>query len=215
MPSTRDHSDLPDVEGLRRLLQSLAMLDAILCEEWEYRYYSFNAHWAEGQMMGSMRDGSGDTFFAAFNEAGCFLKGFAHEAPKSLRVAIGFFEGVPTEFADFCREPAFDMDNTTFCLWRKYGDDAWHQGRDSYPSAPHPDGSEELLAILDGNPSSYKDWAEDYIGEEWGEDRQLSISDVARIYQHAPLTEELVIAINPDRKLSDLTEDIKEIGYPT
>jgi hypothetical protein len=31
MISTRDLSRLPDVDGLRRLLQSMAMLDAILC----------------------------------------------------------------------------------------------------------------------------------------------------------------------------------------
>ena len=221
MPSSRDHSDLPDVEGLRRLLQSLAMLDVILCDDWEYRYYSFNAHWADGQMMGSMRNGSGDAFFAAFNQAGCFLKGFAHEAPMSPhrnnppKIPSGVLDDVPPEFAEFCREPAFDMENTTFCIWRKYGDEAWQQGQVSYPSAPDPDGSEELLAILDGDPSTYKDWAEDYFGEEWDEERQLSTSDVARIYQHEPLTNELVISINPDRKLSDLTEDITEIGYLT
>jgi len=37
MNSTRNLSQLPDVEGLRKLLQSLAMLDAIVCREWQYR----------------------------------------------------------------------------------------------------------------------------------------------------------------------------------
>jgi hypothetical protein len=44
--STRDLSSLPDVDGLRKLLQTLATLDAILCPEWQYRYYSFNRAWA-------------------------------------------------------------------------------------------------------------------------------------------------------------------------
>ncbi len=43
MISTRDLSQLPDVDPLRRLMQSLAMLDAILSPDWELRYYSFNA----------------------------------------------------------------------------------------------------------------------------------------------------------------------------
>jgi len=77
--STRDLSLLPDVDGLRRTLQAMAMLDAILRPEWEFRYYSFNAAWAEGEQMGSMRNGSGDDFFAHFSSAGCWLKGFAHE----------------------------------------------------------------------------------------------------------------------------------------
>jgi hypothetical protein len=59
--STRDLSLLPDVESLRRLWQSMAMLDAILSPDWEYRYYSFNAAWGAGEEMGSMRDGCGDS----------------------------------------------------------------------------------------------------------------------------------------------------------
>jgi hypothetical protein len=73
--STRHLEGLPDVLGLRRLLQSMAMLDAIVEPKPEYRYYSFNAHWAQGEMMGSMNNGSGDEFFALFTGHGAFLKG--------------------------------------------------------------------------------------------------------------------------------------------
>jgi len=52
----------------------MAMLDAILMPEWEYRYYSFNAQRGEGEMMGSMRDGAGDEFFALFNGHGTFKR---------------------------------------------------------------------------------------------------------------------------------------------
>jgi hypothetical protein len=51
----------------------MAMLDAILCPEWRFRWYSFNARWAEGERMGSMRNGHGDSFFAPFDGHGCFL----------------------------------------------------------------------------------------------------------------------------------------------
>lgn len=44
MISTRQLGALPDIATLERLCQSLALLDAILSREWEYRYYSFNAH---------------------------------------------------------------------------------------------------------------------------------------------------------------------------
>jgi hypothetical protein len=81
--STRDLSGLPDIDGLKRLMQSMALLDAILSPEWEFRCYSFNARWAEGEQMGSMRSGSGDDLFALFNDDGCFLKGFDHESPMS------------------------------------------------------------------------------------------------------------------------------------
>jgi len=43
-------------------MQSLATLDAIYSPEWEYRYYSYDSNWGEGEEMGSIRNGSGDTF---------------------------------------------------------------------------------------------------------------------------------------------------------
>lgn len=61
---------LPDIEDLRKLTQSLAMLDAIMSPEWEYRYYSFNSKWGEGEMMASMRNGSGDEYFILFDSHG-------------------------------------------------------------------------------------------------------------------------------------------------
>jgi hypothetical protein len=60
------------------------MLDAILEPEWEYRYYSFNSRWSPGEMMASMRDGSGDGYFILFDKHGAAIKGFAHESIMSL-----------------------------------------------------------------------------------------------------------------------------------
>jgi hypothetical protein len=57
---------IPDVESLKKLCQALAMLDAIISPEWEYRYYSFDSKWAQGEMMASMRNGSGDEYFILF-----------------------------------------------------------------------------------------------------------------------------------------------------
>lgn len=105
MISTRDLSLLPDVDSLRRTLRAMAMLDAILCREWQFRYYSFNTTWAAGEQMGSMRNGSGDEFFAYFGSAGCWLKGFAHEYPMTpyrenpLLPWPGVLDTVPAEFA--------------------------------------------------------------------------------------------------------------------
>src|SRR5436309_2575766 len=140
MISTRDLSGLPDIETLRRLMQSLAMLDAILSSEWEYRYFSFNGRWSRGEQMSSMRNGQGDHYFALFNAAGCWLKGFAHEAPMTPfasdppRVADGLFDGIPAEFAACLTEPALSVDETTFCIWRRYGDREWQRGPVNLPA---------------------------------------------------------------------------------
>jgi hypothetical protein len=61
--STRDLTALPTMETLKKLTKSLAMLDAIIMREWDYRYYSFNSKWAEGEQMASMRNGQGDGWY--------------------------------------------------------------------------------------------------------------------------------------------------------
>ncbi len=214
MISTQDLHQLPDVDRLRTLLQSLAMLDAILSPEWQSRYYSFNSRWAPGEQMGSMRDGCGDDFFALFNTAGCFFKGFAHEAPmtpykhRPKRVWKGVLDNVPAEFADCLKQPAFDIEDTTFCIWRRYSDGSWQRGVIEFPPGADPDGSASLLAALDGQPTTYKAWAEHYYG------RPIHLTAVRQVYAHKPLTENLVERLNPKVTLEELAADIVEIGYP-
>lgn len=215
MISTRDLSALPDVDGLRRLLKSMAMLDAILCPEWEFRYYSFNAGWTVGEQMGSMRNGSGDEFVAHFSAAGCWIKGFAHEYPMTPyhedlpHVWPGVLDAIPDEFAGCLREPAFNIETTTFCLWRRYSDFNWRIGPVEFPlNHRDPDGSEFLLSDLDGLPETYRVWAFDYFG------RDVPLAAVAHVYNHQPLTPEIIAQINPEVSLAELVADIREIGYP-
>jgi hypothetical protein len=214
MISTRDLSQLPDIDHLQALMQSLAMLDAILSPEWEYRYYSFDAHWDAGEAMASMRDGSGDEMFALFNSAGAIVKGFAHESPMSPYIKNpptvwpGVLDGVPAAFADFLNEPAFSMSDTTFCIWRTYDGSAWQLGDIEFPEKEDPDGSEDLLAMLDGNPQTYQTWAEYYY------ERPVSLSAITRIYEHHPLTEGLIAEFNPSLSVRKLVQDIQDIAYP-
>lgn len=218
MISTRDLSGLPDIDALKRLMQSMAMLDAILCPEWEFRYYSFNSKWGKGKQMGSSRSGSGDDLFALFNTHGCFLKGFDHESAMTpyarhpKEVWEGVFTGVPKEFASCLKEPAFTMEDTTFCIWRRYGDSSWQHGKIKFPKGGNdPDGSSYLLLHYDANPKTYLDWAKDYFDETA---EPLTLAHVRHVYAHEPLTRKLVREINPDVTLISLAADIDEIGYP-
>jgi hypothetical protein len=216
MISTRDLSQMPDIEGLRKLSQSLAMLDAILCPEWEGRYYSFNAHWSPGQAMASMRNGSGDEYFALFTQRGAILKGFAHESNMSPyafdppHIWPGVLDGVPKALAEpLFRENEHDfVEDITFCVWRIDTDDMWHRGNITFPSGVDPDGSEDLLGNLDGNPQTYQDWAESYY------EHPVDLVAVSLIYEQKPLTLEIIRALNPDVSLQQLADDITEIEYP-
>jgi hypothetical protein len=60
---------LPDIAVVRDRSRSLAMLDAILSPEWEYRYYSFDATWGPEDELASMRNGTGDDYAIVFSPA--------------------------------------------------------------------------------------------------------------------------------------------------
>jgi len=160
--------------------------------------------------MASMRSGSGDHWFALFTEDGAVLHGLAADAPMYRKDDPwdGIWDSLPSAFADFRTEPAFDTKNSTFLIWRLDSDRAWSRGEIEFPEDhADPDGSTALLSILDGNPETYVAQAYERYEVE------LPIEAVKAIYDHSPLTEELVGAFDSDVALEDLEKDLAEIGY--
>lgn len=205
---------IPNIPSLKKLCESLAVLDAIMTPEWDYRYYSFNSKWDKEEMVASMRNGSGDEYFILFNSHGAIMKGFAHESTMSPwasdteQVWPGVLDQVPSEFGDFLSEPAFSISETTFCIWRRTEDESWQTGQIQYPEDADPDGSEDLLFILDGDPETYREFAEQYY------ECEVDLESVISIYDHQPLTPGLVKKLNPEASLESLTSDLEQIGYP-
>ncbi|MEU3690920.1 hypothetical protein [Streptomyces narbonensis] len=215
---------LPGIEELRDHSRGLAMLEAVLCPEWESRYYSFDAHWSESEQLASMKDGQGDEYTIVLSPAGAFARVFAHESLLSPYGELadgqtwpGVLDGVPEAFREYLTEPAFtDEDGvhvTTACLWRETGDTAWHTGRVEFPDAgddrEDPDGSGRLLHLLvDRSAEAYAEWASDYYETE------VDLEAVRHVLALRPLTAEVVAALNPETDLAALAEDIAEIGYP-
>ena len=203
---------MPEIDDLIRLCRALAMLDAILSPEWEYRYYSFNSRWAPGEMMASMNDGSGNEYFILFDQNGAAIKGFDHESPMSPwetdSIWPGMYDQVPAKFTSFLNEPAFSMDNVTFCIWREYGDSEWRCGVTDFPGDNDPDGSGWMLKILDGDPATYQEYVRDYFEIE------LPLDAIDHIYRNQPLADVIVQALNSEITVASLEADAIEIGYP-
>jgi hypothetical protein len=217
MISTRDLSLMPDVARLRAAFQSMAMLDAIIMPEWQFRYYSFEANLSpDGRIsIGSMRNGSGDDLHAIFGHSGCLIRGFAHEyemspyAEDPPKVFPGVLDEVPAEFADCLAALHADWwRDITFCIWRRHSDSKWNHGRIDFPDLPDPDGSAFLLSAYDGRPETYQAWAEEYY-----QPSKFSLAAVRWVFEHRPLTEEIVRQLNPERSLGELAEEIRQIGY--
>lgn len=202
---------LPDADSLRSLTQSLAMLEAILCPEFEYRYHRYDNHWGYKETMASLNNGSGDHVFIVFSAQGVWLKGFDHESPMSphandpVEVQPGVLDHVPKEFSAYLNEPAFMMEDTTFCYWSTAKDSTWQCGN---PQELPNDGSRWLLNFYQFEPKDYVDWARGY------HEKDLELAEVQHIFAHRSLTQSIVSVLNPELSLSDLNQEIATIGYP-
>lgn len=241
--STRHLPGLPDIETLQRLCKSLATLDAVICREWEYRYYSYNNAWDKDKQEAcfSMRNGSGDEFQVLFSQHGSIINGHAHESEMSnwiekeiqpvtfneklnnlfgrkktimeQQIWKGVVDSIPDEFKAFIFGEPVKSKGTTFCIWRKTTDDKWNIGNIQFPKDKYGDGSEDLLYIFDNNPATYKKWATEYYEEQFGA-HKLKLDLVKHIYDSKPLTKNIVSGLNPNIDDFDkLKDDLNEIGY--
>lgn len=215
---------LPDIAELRELCQSMAMLDAIFSPERESRYYTFTTNWAPGEQLASMNNGSGDEYSIVFCAAGVYIRGFDHESAMSpyghddYELWPGVIDSVPQVFAAQVAEPAFAHEGPeepfpvmTACLWRTGDDGRWRTGTIDFPAGTaDPDGANWMFQLLtDGTPQAYLRHAGDYY------ETSIDLDAVCHIYAHQPLTDDIVGRLNPEVTVTDLADDIAEIGYPS
>ncbi len=222
-PSTRNLAAIPEPKPLRALMESVALLEEILCDDWEDRCYSFDPKWGAGEAMASMRNGSGDEWFLWFGKKGLVLLGFDHEASpmtpyarKDKSLWPGMLTGFPDELKAALAEPAFSPGDHTFIVWRLATDDRYRIGDIVFPQRkaiePYksdPDGSTHLLSILDGDPKTYAELAED----NYELDDELDLAAVKKVYAHQPITKKLVATLNQDADFAEIAKSAKAMGF--
>ena len=191
-----DAPTLPDIDRVRHTARALALADAILSPEWEFRRYSFDSAWhpALGLTMASMRDGSGSEYFLLFENGAAVGKVFDRDAP---RAAADLVQAVPDIFAAFKREPAFSLDAATQFFWRQAHDAQWH-------CAPGH-ATSRLLEPLASGLDGYHPWAEDYY------ERTIDRAALAAVFASLRVTPDTLRRLDPSRSLDDLKNDLDTI----
>jgi hypothetical protein len=209
---------LPAIPELRVLCRALAVLDVVLSPDSEDGYHLYDAAWAPGEEMASMRDGAGNEYSIVFTGAGAYMRGFDHESPMSPYATDdeepwpGVLDDVPDVFQECVKEPAFSDETgtpyVTVCLWREHGDAAWQHGAITFPGNGD-DGADWLFALLtDGVPEAFQNWAQDY------HEMPIDLDAVQHIYAGRPLTADVVTALNPATTLADVADRVIATGYP-
>lgn len=204
-------SELPDIEPLRRRCKSLALLDAIFCPKKAHRYYSFDPAFGPGEQLASMKNGQGDDWHILFSRAGAVIKGVDRQAAMygSKAFARETLAQSPPAFAAFLASSGFGGYGGAYAFWRKTADPAWTK----LALAPADlkstdDGAGWMLGLLVEGPDAFRDYAADYYLAS------TPLPAIEHIYAGAPLTEDIIRALNPKTTLAQAQACAAEIGYP-
>jgi len=200
-----------DIPTLKRLFRQLAILNIVLCEEDWLRYHRYYPQWDEGVDSAKIDNGSGDTLWALFYQGDAVLKGFDHESPVSPYAQAKFkswpnlYTGLPPHLEQLLEDKALLKDEVTFCLWRTKTDAVWQQGPVVFPNG-EDDGTAFLLQQIYANSQDFKAWADEYF------DLDLPEALLSKVYDDAPLTDELILGLNPSGNLAAIKADLKALG---
>lgn len=189
-------SELPNFLVLQRTAKALAILDAILSPEWEYRYFSFNSRWDDGIEMASARTGQGDECYLLFTSKG--VGGKVYCRGNTIADWADKLATIPDELIQFKTEPAFSLSQTTFYFWNCNSE--WKIN----PEYQGP----SLIDFYVYGPQYYRDWAGKYY------EKTISINDIEAIFAHHALSVTLASSINADVDFDALIDDLTEINYP-
>jgi hypothetical protein len=184
------------IETLRNKLKSLALLDAIIEQEWQYRYFSYNSNWSASEEMGSLRDGCGGEWFLWLSGDSVGYKCFSPEDGIMPELESAK-ENAPAEYKAFISEPAFSMQQAT-CIWYLEGSEWVKFGKPvKYVF--------DLETILGWDAQDYQTWAIDYY------ERELNLDAIRKIFQ-GNFSKEIAEELNPDIDMNELLADLLEIG---
>ncbi|MFT8349132.1 hypothetical protein [Clostridium saccharoperbutylacetonicum] len=109
---------------------------------------------------------------------------------------------------DLLDNEVIEKDDVTFCIWQDKNHKEWQKGNVEIPEGCD-DGSNYMLSRIFSS-EGYIDWAKDY----WELGERLTFEDVKKVFNHQPITEEMVKKINTDRNIKKVMEELIEINYP-
>ncbi len=184
------------IAELRQKLKTLAMLDAIIEPEWQYRYFSYNSKWSDTEEMGSLRDGSGGEWYLWTSGP---LAGYKCLSPDDgLMTDLENEKAkIPSIYRAFVTEPAFSMDQAT-CIW--------YLNESEWVKLGLPvKWLIDLETISKWHATDYHAWATDYY------EKEIDLSVLEKLFE-GKFSDELAMGLNPEIDMSELNTELEEIG---
>jgi hypothetical protein len=216
MISSRNLMALPHPIELRNLTISLAILDAILSYESDAWYYRFDPHWKPHQAHAQMFDGMGGDFSIIFTPQGVVIKGFDNKSAMTSYKAVaegskypqawpGIYDNMPLHFRKLLDD--LQPNDVSYCLWWDITSPEWKRGKIDFVDCKDPDGSEKQLAVFDGHPLTFQNFARVYY------EQVVPLELISFIYRHRPISDETITALNPKVDVSQMQMLIHSLEY--
>ena len=190
-------NELPSIDEVKKILQGLALIDAILMPEWEYRFFSYNCNWdgKGNEAMASMRDGEGNEYFLYFSDLGVVGKVLFK---NKIQNPLSTLEKIPDIFESFKNEVAFNLEDTSFFFWRSYEDKKWITSPNNLKLYP-------LLGFIKNSYKGYQQWAESYY------EIDINSRILKEVFTSLSVNSKQLSILNYELTLEDLKEDIQDI----
>lgn len=186
-------------DHFKEKLKCLALLNAIIEPDWEYRYFSYNSQWGDGDEMASLRDSCGGEWFILFSKGRVAFK-----CTSPVDGLVNNFsqlkDSMPIEYSGFINEAAFSMDSGS-CIWYLEGD-TWVKLGGMVSDLPNPEVIQQMSA------TDCCQFFESIYEQKFEVDKVKPILD-------GGLNIEMALTINSDLNLDNLKLDMLEIGIPS
>ncbi|ASS40212.1 hypothetical protein [Fusobacterium sp. oral taxon 203] len=208
MITSQNLSDLPDIQKLKQICKSISALEIIMEQEWEMRYYSYNPSWDIDEEVFEMKSGCEEEMLILFNKHGSVISGINNETfdwEADIPKIENLTKGLPEQFYDFIYNEPIKTRKSTFCIWRTIADSEWQTGE-----TVEPDGSEDILYLLDGDPKKYVEFCEDYY------EKEIPLDIVEKIYQGELISLDMILKLNDeleDEDIETIKNELEEIKY--
>ena len=192
------------------------MFDAIAEPDENWRVFQFIVDWHDGASYGYVDTRQGDCVRAALAARGGIVWGYNEGSPLSeppamavADEALALSSPIPVDLRRMLQEPEFDCGGATFCLWRSSGDSNWRTLELMHRSPRTLAYPFEFLEMLIGDPRPFTDWVHEYY------DREDIDGVIGDLYQHVPLSGDMISTVNPSCPKEAAKDQARVIGYPT
>ena len=190
--------NLPEPKTIKDISQRLAILDAAMSPEWEYRYYSFNNSWDTNQQMTSMRDGSRTEYYILFEGNNCGIKIWDKKVNEECKKFVSKNKNSENSFIFyFIREPAFYTDDSGFLAFWDHDQNKWKSyGKDE----------NYLLHIFSDPQNEYIRFSKEYY------EKNIPDELISNLFSSESIDRNTILKINDELVIKEFIKDAEEIG---